>query len=127
MPVELDFQGFDWISQFVAQDIHGTARGLRELADFVDGKAFLLGQQMGAAHEAENAEINVLRKAILTIVAALSKHLPPDGISARDCISEILGATDNATINPYILAAQGTSAGTGETERLAAKPAGPVA
>lgn len=44
----------------------------------------------------------VLEAAILAVVHATRAYLPPDGITAQECISLILGATDNPTINPII-------------------------
>ena len=49
-----------------------------------------------------------LGDALLTVVGAIRAYLPPDGISAEECISRILEATDNPTINPIISALEGS-------------------
>ena len=48
------------------------------------------------------AMVERLREAIMEIVSATRAYLPPDGISAQECLNRIIGATDNATINPII-------------------------
>ena len=48
------------------------------------------------------ARIAVLEHAIMFTVDATRAYLPPDGISAKDCLSMIIGATDNPEINPII-------------------------
>jgi hypothetical protein len=40
--------------------------------------------------------------ALLAVVEATRAYLPPDGISAQECLNRILSATDNPTINPII-------------------------
>lgn len=40
--------------------------------------------------------------ALLSVVDAVRDYLPPDGISQSDCLSRIIEATDNPTINPVI-------------------------
>lgn len=44
-----------------------------------------------------------LERAIIAVVEATRAYLPPDGIDAQECLSRVLGATDNAEINPLIL------------------------
>lgn len=41
-------------------------------------------------------------EALLAVVAAIRAYLPPDGITAAECIDRVLAATDNAKINPII-------------------------
>jgi hypothetical protein len=43
-----------------------------------------------------------MAKALMAVVNATRAYLPPDGIDAQECLNRILGATDNATINPII-------------------------
>lgn len=56
--------------------------------------------------DAEQAKLAALVEAILAVVNATRAYLPPDGIDAKECISRILEATDNPTINPIILEAE---------------------
>ena len=46
--------------------------------------------------------IAALEAAVYAVVEATRAYLPPDGIDAKECLSRILGATDNPTINPTI-------------------------
>lgn len=55
-----------------------------------------------AAMRPASGELEVLRKAILAVVDATRDYLPPDGIGAQECLSRIIGATDNPEINPII-------------------------
>ena len=48
----------------------------------------------------------VLLDAVLAVVDATRAYLPPDGIDAKECLSRILAATDNPTINPIIMEAE---------------------
>lgn len=43
--------------------------------------------------------IFALSDAIREVISATCDYLPPDGISAQECVSRVLGATDNPTIN----------------------------
>ena len=47
-------------------------------------------------------QIAELEAAILAVIHATRAYLPPDGITVQECISLILGATDNSVINPII-------------------------
>lgn len=47
--------------------------------------------------------IRKLKKAVSTVTDATAAYLPPDGIGASECISRILGATDNPEINAIML------------------------
>lgn len=49
------------------------------------------------------AEVERLKKAVSAATDATAAYLPPDGISASECISRILGATDNPEINAIML------------------------
>lgn len=49
--------------------------------------------------EADRAEAN---KALLSVLNAVRDYLPPDGISAHDCLTRVVGAVDNPEINPVI-------------------------
>ena len=40
-----------------------------------------------------------MHKVLATIISAIGSYLPPDGISAGDCLSIIIEATDNPTFN----------------------------
>lgn len=40
-----------------------------------------------------------IREALASVVRATRAYLPPDGISAHECISRVLAATDNSRIN----------------------------
>ena len=51
------------------------------------------------ALQRENAEF---AKAGLEVLNAVRDYLPPDGISAKDCLSRVIGAVDNGDINPLI-------------------------
>jgi len=51
------------------------------------------------ALQRENAE---LAKSFLEVLNAVRDYLPPDGISAGDCLSRVIGAVDNSGINPLI-------------------------
>jgi hypothetical protein len=50
-------------------------------------------------HETAAARVG---EALLAVVDAVRDYLPPDGISADECLSRIIAATDNPTINPVI-------------------------
>jgi hypothetical protein len=58
------------------------------------------------SYPALTAERDRLVEAILAVVNATRAYLRPDGIDAEECISRILEATDNPTINPIILEAE---------------------
>jgi len=51
------------------------------------------------ALQRENAEF---ARAVLEVLNAVRDYLPPDGISAKDCLSRVIGAVDNSDINPLI-------------------------
>lgn len=59
--------------------------------------------------EMAEAERDILLTAALSVVAATRRYLPPDGISAKECLSLILEATDNPEINPIIERAERTN------------------
>lgn len=42
-------------------------------------------------------------KALLAVVDAIRNYLPPDGITADECLTRIIEATDNTHITPHIL------------------------
>lgn len=44
--------------------------------------------------------------ALIAVVEATRAYLPPDGISAQECINRVLAATDNPAITPIILEAE---------------------
>lgn len=44
-----------------------------------------------------------LKRAVAAVTDATSSYLPPDGISARECISLVLAATDNPEINAIMI------------------------
>lgn len=46
--------------------------------------------------------IKLLEDALLAVVEATRAYLPPDEIDAKECLSRILEATDNPSINPII-------------------------
>lgn len=52
--------------------------------------------------EAMEREIAELAKVVLEVLSAVRDYLPPDGISAKDCLSRVIGAVDNRDINPLI-------------------------
>lgn len=49
------------------------------------------------------AEVERLKKAVSVVTDATAAYLPPDGISAVECISRVLAATDNPEINAIML------------------------
>lgn len=49
------------------------------------------------------AEIEGLRGAVAAVTDATSSYLPPDGISAPECISRVIAATDNPEINAIMI------------------------
>lgn len=73
-----------------------SARTAGEAADTITALSRQLAER--------EAEIATLGRAVLATVAATRAYLPPDGIGAKECLSRILGATDNPTINPLIAA-----------------------
>lgn len=48
------FYGHDWVGLYLAGDLEGTAERLRFYADFLDGKARLLREQMVLASPVED-------------------------------------------------------------------------
>ena len=54
--------------------------------------------------------VKLLEDALMAVVEATRAYLPPDGIAAKECLSRILGATDNPTINPIIFEIEGRAA-----------------
>jgi len=50
------------------------------------------------AHPAHPDAGAVFRKAVLAVIDATQSYLPPGGIDARECISRVLRATDNAEV-----------------------------
>jgi ferritin-like protein len=46
----------------------------------------------------DSALIAALTEALMKVIGATRAYLPPDGISAKECISRILEATDNPEI-----------------------------
>jgi hypothetical protein len=51
--------------------------------------------------EAER-EIVALRGAVMTVLDAVRDYLPPDGITAHECLTRVIGAVDNPTITPLV-------------------------
>lgn len=49
------------------------------------------------------AEIEGLRGAVAAVTDATSSYPPPDGISAPECISRVIAATDNPEINAIMI------------------------
>lgn len=72
------------------------------VGDLRRARAALAGEKPVGA----GVETKTLRTALLAVVAATRAYLPPDGIDAQECLNRILAATDNPTINPYILEAE---------------------
>jgi hypothetical protein len=56
----------------------------------------------GQPTQSDALRVKLLEDALLAVVEATRAYLPPDGIDAKECLSRILGATDNPTINPII-------------------------
>jgi hypothetical protein len=52
--------------------------------------------------QSDALRIKLLEDALVAVVEATRAYLPPDGIDAKECLSRILEATDNSTINPVI-------------------------
>jgi len=48
-------------------------------------------------------------EALREVIAATSAYLPPDGISAQECLNRILAATDNPDINTIMGVGNGRS------------------
>ena len=57
-----------------------------------------------------------LEAVVMAVVAATRAYLPPDGIDAKECVSRILGATDNPAINPIIADIEARAALGGSTD-----------
>lgn len=55
-----------------------------------------------AGQERAIAEKAIWQNAVLTTLAAVRAHMPPDGITAHDCLTRVVGAVDNPEINPLI-------------------------
>lgn len=60
------------------------------------------GDKAIARAEALKASLDTALEAVLAVVSATQSYLPPDGISAQECLNLILAATDNPKINPII-------------------------
>ena len=60
--------------------------------------------------QSDALRIKLLEDALVAVVEATRAYLPPDGIDAKECLSRILGATDNPTINPIIFEIEGRAA-----------------
>jgi hypothetical protein len=54
---------------------------------------------MGGREVTEAEKLAALSDALREVISATCDYLPPDGISAKECISRVLGATDNPVIN----------------------------
>ena len=65
---------------------------------------------VGVATQSDAMRVKLLEDALLAVVEATRAYLPPDGIDAKECLSRILGATDNPTINPIIFEIEGRPA-----------------
>ena len=52
---------------------------------------------------AAEAKVEALREAIAAVTDATSSYLPPDGISAHECINRVLAATDNPEVNAVMI------------------------
>lgn len=48
---------------------------------------------------AAEQRVKALEEAVRSVQSATCAYLPPDGIDAKECISRVLAATDNPTIN----------------------------
>ena len=59
-----------------------------------------------ASEQSSASRIAVLEEALRAVIDATCRYLPPDGISAQECISLVLGATDNPKIN-HLLCGKG--------------------
>ncbi len=58
-----------------------------------------------------------MESALLEVLDAVRDYLPPDGISVEEAMNRIIGAVDNPTINPVLLAAKALGrTPNGETE-----------
>lgn len=71
--------------------------------------AYHIGEAVKAATEslrdqiaADKRRIVALEAAVLAVVEATRDYLPPDGITALDCINRVLLATDNPEIYPFV-------------------------
>lgn len=63
------------------------------------GEAFpCLSEAFQRAIDAAEARQRELLKAVLVTIKATNAHLPPGGISERECINRILGAVANAEV-----------------------------
>lgn len=72
-------------------------------------KANRLARDIEADRDRLTAQVKALREAVRAVVNATSAYLPPDGISASDCISRVLEATDNPEINKVMETSNGHS------------------
>lgn len=94
---------FTQVEKFTAMQTRATAAEAR--ADTLAGEVETYRKacedwQTTAADASGDAA--VLRTAILAVVSAVRAYLPPDGIDPLACLSLVLAAVDNPTINPLI-------------------------
>lgn len=91
-------QGGLAVSQEARDAAAGLLAGMNE--GIREGKRDSLSvvQAFQRAIDAAEARQRELLKAVLATIKATSAHLPPDGISERECINRILGAVDNPEI-----------------------------
>lgn len=94
----------EWIA--VAQDGDGPNGGFwtcaaatTESPRYIRADIYSALARQAEALQRENAE---LAKSFLEVLNAVRDYLPPDGISAGDCLSRVIGAVDNSGINPLI-------------------------
>lgn len=52
---------------------------------------------LATANEAAD-KLEILANAVMSVIHATRDYLPPDGITAKDCISRVLDATDNLEV-----------------------------
>lgn len=68
---------------------------------FDDAHRALVSQE--AETQAAEAKLDEMRQALEAVTDATSSYLPPDGISAHECINRVLAATDNPEINAVMI------------------------
>lgn len=75
-----EFFGCDWFAEHFVKDLEGAADRLRRAADFVDGKAAFLYEQMKLAHsQPEWRPIDAAPKDGTPILALLKNPIPRPG------------------------------------------------
>lgn len=84
--------------------------GVAACTDRIGGAGVVTHGVVGVATQSDAMRVKLLEDALLAVVEATRAYLPPDGIDAKECLSRILGATDNPTINPIIFEIEGRPA-----------------